>query len=116
VNNIPAYILCALLGAALLFAGLRVEKAIRKRKDAARFGLKGSGDDFLKKMVIGSFGFIVVYMAWCWAAKIIWQLDPPEGISLGAIATSVTELLGCSMIQVSKQLKKPAKNKKEKTP
>jgi len=68
--------------------------------------VKKTGDDFLKKMVIVTFALLFGYLAWCWAAKIIWGLDPPEGGTVAALATASTELLGCSVIQAAKTLTK----------
>jgi len=63
---------------------------------------KKSGDDFMKKMVIVTFALLFGYLAWCWIAKIIWGLDPPEGCTIAALTTAASELLGCSVMQAVK--------------
>lgn len=67
---------------------------------------KQASDDFLRRMVIVTFALLFGYLAWCWFAKIVWQLDPPEGGTVAALATASSELLGCSVIQAAKTLAK----------
>jgi len=58
----------------------------------------------LGKYVTAVLIFFACYVAWCWAAKLIWNTDPPEGLSLAALVTTSAELLGCSLLQAVKKV------------
>jgi hypothetical protein len=47
---------------------------------------------------------MAVYVAWCWCVKLIWQVEPPEGLSVAALVTASSELLGCSLLTGMKKL------------
>jgi hypothetical protein len=46
---------------------------------------------------------MAVYVCWCWAAKLLWQVEPPEGLSVTAFVTASSELLGCSLMTAVKK-------------
>jgi hypothetical protein len=47
---------------------------------------------------------MAVYVVWCWAAKLLWQAEPPDGLSVAALVTASSELLGCSLLTGMKKL------------
>lgn len=59
--------------------------------------------------------FAVVYIAFCWAAKIMWGIEPPEGTSLTAIAAIGGQLLVGGGIQIFKKAGKSDKVKELET-
>jgi hypothetical protein len=69
--------------------------------------------DFKGKVAIGTLVFVGVYLVWCWFMRLLFgiTLDESIGGALPALATFVTEILGLSLIQVSKHLsrKEPIK-------
>jgi hypothetical protein len=46
---------------------------------------------------------MALYVCWCWFAKILWGLEPPEGLSVTAFVTASSELLGCSLMTAVKK-------------
>jgi hypothetical protein len=59
--------------------------------------------DILLSSVIVTAILLSLYVIWCWIAKIHWQIEPPEGTSVAALAASVSEFLGCALIQAVKK-------------
>ena len=62
--------------------------------------------DILLIMAISVLSVAVLYVAWCWAAKIIWGVEPPEGTSLAVIAGVGCQLMGGAGIQIFKKIAK----------
>jgi hypothetical protein len=63
-------------------------------------------DGLMKKLVITLLIASIVYIVWCWVAKMAWQTEPPMGADMTAIATIPMQLFGMSLIQVSKNIRK----------
>jgi formiminotetrahydrofolate cyclodeaminase len=57
---------------------------------------------------------MAVYVAWCWLAKLLWQTEPPEGLSVAALVTASSELLGCSLLTGMKRLAQGRSEEQEK--
>jgi len=72
---------------------------------------KKKSPDTLLLMAVGVIAIAVIYIAWCWAAKIAWGVEPPEGTSLTAVAIVVGQLLAGGGIQICKKAGKSAKVK-----
>ena len=65
--------------------------------------------DILLIMAVSVLILAVAYIAWCWAAKIIWNVEPPEGTTLTAVAAVGGQLMAGAGIQIVKRYVKTDK-------
>lgn len=65
---------------------------------------KQGSPDTLLRMAVLVISFAVFYIAWCWMAKIVWSIEPPEGTSLTAVAMVCGQLFAGAGIQIFKKL------------